>query len=58
MPIGNIVRAIIRVHNQRKLTVSHEETSKCEGFEGEKRTEETLSNGGEESSICSEFGTK
>lgn len=40
----------------RWLTVSHDETSKCDGFEGEKRTEETLSNGGELSSNCSARG--
>lgn len=35
------------------LTVSHAETNKCFGLEGEKRTAETLSNGREDSSISS-----
>ena len=35
------------------LTVSQDDTRRCEGFVGENLTEETLSNGGDESSICS-----
>lgn len=36
------------------LTVSHDDTSRCEGFDGEKRTAEMPSKGGVESSNCSE----
>ena len=35
------------------LTVSHDATRSCEGLEGENRTEDMPSNGGEESSNCS-----
>ncbi len=36
-----------------QLTASHDDASKCDGFVGENRTEDTLSNGGDASSIWS-----
>ena len=43
-------------HNE--LTASHEEANRCAELKGENRTDEMLSNGGDDSSVCSASGLR